>query len=611
VDDPNEDGSSPDVWQFDTTVDASVPAAGWAKFGPADTFYVYSGIIPDLTLLAVDIANNRLPFWYGDYDDIRNQTTTVDLLFTVTVSDEPFADGLYLTNEAHAYEGSTNADDADATDIVQIILDEPVLVSNKAVIWTSHDSLPTPATFIPPVTGPVTFLSPINTPRWLGTINSTNLATTPIDSDVTGVDAGDTVTFAIVIENQGHSGKGAFDITLTDTLPAQFQIPGGGLNLQIYYGDGSGPVSYTGLGGGGGGSDDDLFYNGIQLVDPDPDQGACQTHDLVSGRNIIIITYDLQLKSDVPPGTITNTSTLTRYAGTEGGPNHVPTPSPIHDTASATVVNAIDKTLVSTEIVNAVNENGEVVIGELVTYRVTLTIQEGETPNATLVDNVDGGLAFVDCSSVMRSSSALTTTYGLGNFSDMCNDGLAAPFNPIISNSGQTITFDLGTITNSDTDNTTPETLIFEYSVVTLNLYANQTGTLLNNTATFAWNGGPYSASGSISDSAENVTVIEPAVTTDKTAFPTTTDAGNIVTFTIVFSNTSAAEAFDITWSDTVPAEMTYQAGSLLMGACPATVQTVDDTADPLLTAYISDLNVGEICILTFNAQVEYSVTPG
>ncbi|MEW6093931.1 MAG: sortase [Chloroflexota bacterium] len=603
VDDPDEDGA-PDTWTFDPTVSAGVPAAGVAKFGPSDSFYAYSGIVP---AVSTNAANNRLTFTYGDYDDIRNQTTNVDLLFTVTVSDDPFADGLYLTNEAHAFEGSTNSGTADANAIVQIILDEPVLVSNKAVIWTDNPS----AVFSPIPTGPVTFLSPGNTPRWSGTINSTNLATTPIDSDVTGVDAGDTVTFAIVIENQGHSGKGAFDITLTDTLPAQFQIPGGGLNLQIYYGDGTGPVGYTGLGGGGGGPDDDLFYNGIQLVDPDPNNGACQTHDLVSGRNIILITYDLELKSDVPPGTITNTSALTNYAGTEGGPNHLPEDQ--EDTATVTVVNAIDKTLVSTEIVNAVNENGEVVIGELVTYRVTLAIHEGETPNATLVDNVDGGLAFVDCSSVTRSSSALTTTYGNGDFrnADMCNDGLAAPFNPIISNSGQTITFDLGTITNSDTVNTTIETLMFEYSVVTLNLYANQAGTLLNNTAAFAWNGGPYSASGSVSDSAENVIVIEPAVTTTKIAAPSTTDAGNIVLFTITFTNTSAAEAFDLTWSDTVPADMTYQAGSLLMGVCPATITSVDDSTAPTLTATISDLNVGETCILTFSAQVNYSVTPG
>ncbi len=601
VDDPDEDGA-PETWTFDPTVSIAAPAAGVAKFGPSDTFYAYSSIAP---AVSTNAANNRLTFTYGDYDDVRNQTTTVDLLFTVTVSDDPFADGLYLTNEAHAFEGSTNSGTADANAIVQIILDEPVLVSNKAVIWTDNPS----AVFNPVTTGPVAFLSPLNAPRWLGIINSTNLAATPIDSNVTGVDASDIVSFAIVIENQGHSARGAFDITLTDTLPAQFQIPVGGLNLQVYYGDGSGPVSYTGLGGGGGGSDDDLFYNGIQLVDPDPNNGACQTHDLVSGRNIIVITYDLQLKSDVPLGTITNTSALTNYAGTEGGPNHLPEDQ--EDTATVTVVNAIDKTLVSTEIVNAFNENGEVVIGELVTYRVTLTIHEGETPNATLVDNVDGGLAFVDCNSVTRFSSALTTTYGAGDFSDMCNDGTAAPFNPIISSSGQTITFDLGTITNSDTDNGTDETLIFEYSVVTLNLYANQTGTLLNNTATFAWNGGPYSVSGSTSDSAENVTVIEPVVTTTKSATPSTTDAGNIVTFTLTFSNSSAAEAFDITWSDTVPADMTYQAGSLLLGACPATVQTVDETADPLLTAYFSDLGVGETCILTFDAQVNYSVTPG
>ena len=57
---------------------------------------------------------------------------------------------------------------------------------------------------------------------------------------------------------------------------------------------------------------------------------------------------------------------------------------------------------------------------------VDLTIQEGETPGATLVDIVESGLAFVDCGSVTRSSTALTTSWGAGDFSDMCNDGSAA-----------------------------------------------------------------------------------------------------------------------------------------------------------------------------------------
>ena len=130
--------------------------------------------------------------------------------------------------------------------------------------------------------GPFTFLPPVGAPRWSGTIRSTTLAGgTPIDSDVRGVDAGDTVTFAIMIENTGTSLKGAFDIVIRDHLPAQYQIPATGSNLQVYYGNrhradrhryrpGDGlHVSWEPCGPDGtADTPDDLFGWGIQLVDP-------------------------------------------------------------------------------------------------------------------------------------------------------------------------------------------------------------------------------------------------------------------------------------------------------------------------------------------------------
>ena len=83
--------------------------------------------------------------------------------------------------------------------------------------------------------GPVAFNAPGTAgARCAGTINSTNLAATPINSNLSAVDAGDLVTFAIVLENRGSGVNGAFDVRLRDTMPAGFQIPGGrGLNLRV------------------------------------------------------------------------------------------------------------------------------------------------------------------------------------------------------------------------------------------------------------------------------------------------------------------------------------------------------------------------------------------
>ena len=56
MDDPDEDGPT-EIWAFDPTVDNTAPGAGVAKFGPSDTFFAYSGIVPTIS---TDAGNNLL-----------------------------------------------------------------------------------------------------------------------------------------------------------------------------------------------------------------------------------------------------------------------------------------------------------------------------------------------------------------------------------------------------------------------------------------------------------------------------------------------------------------------------------------------------------------------
>ena len=136
---------------FLATVDNTAPAAGTAKFGPADTFYAYSGLVPSIT---TDGAQNSVTFFYGDYDGTSENSRTIDILFTVTVNADPFADGLFLTNQVRASEGSTNADARDADAIVQIQLTQPVVSRiSKGVVATDRAS----AVFSPGAVGPVSF----------------------------------------------------------------------------------------------------------------------------------------------------------------------------------------------------------------------------------------------------------------------------------------------------------------------------------------------------------------------------------------------------------------------------------------------------------------------
>lgn len=582
--------SAAEVTSFDNTVSVAPPAAGVAKFGPADTYYAYSGIVPTLSTSG---TNNSVNFYYGDYDNPLNQPNTVDLLFSVTVSTNPFADGLYLTNQAHAYEGSTNGGIVTADAIVQLVLTEPVLVTSKSAIWSSNPA----ATYLPvtPVP-PVTFLDPTHSPRWTGTINSTNLhsgGAFTINHNVVGIDAGDIVTFAIVIENQGSSLKGAFDIDIIDTLPAGFQIPSGGLNLQIYYGNGTGPIAYT-RPDNTPAAPGDLFTTGIRLVDP-VGQGVCSAHDPNLGNNIILITYDLEASSTISPGTITNTGTVVHYAGDEGGPNHVPTPSPITDDATATTLTSMTKTLTGTEITNSANSATQVVIGEYATYTLVVTVPEGTVPGAQIVDTLDAGLAFLDLVSVTVSDPADMTstvmTFDSGGVCTNCVPGTGGGSNPLISSfgsgataPGRRITFNLGDLTNADRNNAVPETITIVYRVIALNTSGNQHNTQINNSAAYSWTGGSQAAV-----SAANVQVREPALTITKSIVPTSGDAGDSFTYTITISGPTITDAFDVTLDDAFPTLMENMA-----------LTSVTDTASQVTTANFS---------LTGNNTIGYTLS--
>jgi LPXTG-site transpeptidase (sortase) family protein len=608
-----------------------IPAAGHANFGPLDTFRDYSGIVPTLTP-PPDSTSNSVSFTYGSFNNALHLATTVDILFTVTVSAEPFADRLYLTNQANAFEGSTNAGTNTANSIVQVILTEPVLVTRKSSVWAgawdgaSWVTQPN-AVFTPAL--PVTFSDPTNAPRWSGIVT----AATDLDSNVNHVDAGDIVTFAMTIQNTGSSLKGAFDIILQDILASNFQIPASGLNLQAYYGDGTGPITYVGQGvacipgpgdpcgpDGIPGNADDLFGAGIQLDDPlGGGVGVCQAHDPSLHNDIIVITYDLQLKDTVTPGDTANTATITHYAGDEGGPNHVDTPSPLHDDSTTSENTSITKQLTGTEIDNSgttnTNDATHAVIGELASYKLVVTIPEGTVPTATIVDTLPFGLSFVNLTSVVVSnptavtSTVMTFDAGTGNCTN-CTAGIVpGTSNPLITNSGRTVTFDLGTLTNTDRDNLIPETITLEYEVLVLNISSNQPGTLLHNSALYSW------ASSSQTVSAQDITVIGPTVNIDKTIVPSSGDSGDSFTYTITITGATGADAYDVTLEDTIPAlmeNMVMTGVSDSLGAVTGANFNFNPLTNSLTTVTPWDMpvSVTRTITLTFTGTVSYSASP-
>jgi fimbrial isopeptide formation D2 family protein/uncharacterized repeat protein (TIGR01451 family) len=622
VADPNADGVVGPAWSFDLagSFDAAPPPVGVVQFGPDDTFYNLhapaSNIIPTLT---VDAAANSIRFYYGDYADPVIATSTIDLLFTLTVRDAPFADGLFLTNIVRAEKQNSFNDPAIEDELVQIQLGQPVLGITKGVVSTDRVG----AVFSPATVGPVgvSFAAPGTLPAFSGTVTSSGLENWPINSNLSGIDAGDLVRFAIAVENTGSSRAGAFDVRIQDTLPAGFAVPSGGLNLSVTDGTGA-VIVYNDLGGG-------LFGTGIELVDPGPtdttanppgdntNAGALDQYSETSGRNILIVTYDLvavgppAADSVQPRQTITNTATLFNYASTEGGPDH--TVTDLTDDARVTTRDpAVTKTLLGTSVVTPNNSNTQAVIGELITYRVVVTVPEGTINNARVVDTLDLGLRFVSLDSVVASSGDVTSTLAIATPSTAPNDG---------DSGSQTVTFDLGTITNTNVNNAIAETITLTYTVRVLNTNANQSGIQRNNSARFRWTV-DGTANNTPASSAANVRIIEPVLQVDKSVVVagsgTTGQFGDPVEYTIVIGHAGASDAtdaYDVTFSDALPVTYVNVTGfTATHSAGPVDLSGIFEISGGTLQTQAGqsfDLLIGQTVTITVSGTLTLAVQPG
>ena len=577
---------------------AAVPTAGKWAYGPLDTFHTLTSPTAPIPSVANDSAANGVIFNYGTFDDTLNRSSEIDILFTVTASRQPFADALRLANRATSNANNSTLDAEQREDIAEVTSSAPDLRIKKGIVATDN----TNGVFSPTTKGPVTFNAPGAGLAFSGTITSANLATTPIDSNLSDVDNGDLVTYVIVVENRGSGRFGAFDVVIKDQLPVGVTIPASGLNLRVT--DGAGiAISYQEIGTG-------LFDGGIRLDDAVGqgslargvgEDGVTQTSD---GSNIAIIAFDALVLDNTAKAKLTNIGEVDSYAAEEGGLDFTGSGS-LTDTAVITIGgDLLAKTLEDTSISNTYNASNEAVVGEFVTYRVTVTVPEARMPNAKIVDTLDDGLVFVDLVSVTASPGV---TY-------------ATP-TPSVSNNGRTVTFDLGTIDNLDTDNAATETIELVYRAVVANKTVIQGGVQRSNAATLSFSDG--TTSHSVMKRAAPITIIEPQVKVAKTGKftsgsgvnTTTGEANDNVSYTITISNpagaqASTADAFDLTFSDVLPAELLNAVLTVNNG--PGGVFELSGNTVRTIPGQTFDMLVdAPAIVLTVTGRLAGSVAPG
>ena len=449
---------------------------------------------------------------------------------------------------------------------------------NSASVTATN--LPTP----PPGTTTVTLREP-----------NVNFTKTP---DVTtNVDAGDVITYTVVLTNPGGANAStAFDVLLTDTMPANL------LATTI--------VSTTLAGGATTDSAAAITGGGT---------GASGQYDIPVGGTVTIVYAATVQTGFQPNGSLTNNAELT-WTSINGGNSTAPDANErfgaagstfgdgsLNDyrrTTNATTTGygpAFAKVLFSTsESATAGSNFG---IGEVVTYGLLVTLPEGTTPDLSVIDNLPIGVQYL-------SSSIVTSAAASNGFltADFAGTVPVPTVTGGVSN-GDDVTFTFGTITVAGDNNAASNSFLILLNARVLdessNVGTNPPGrtTLVNNaTLDIPSDPQPPIPSNNISG-----TVAEPRLQIIKGVNDSTPDVGLTLTYTLTISHsaTSTADAFDILVRDAMPAGLTLIPASIVVTG--ATVTANNSTA-ALVSLDLDGLIQSGTITVTFDATVANDV---
>ncbi len=555
--------------------------------------------------VTVDAAANSVSFNFQNLTTAVTTTQKIDILYTVQASATKYANGLLLTNLGEQSAVNSKATNYVAQALVQVTRVEPVLAIVEGVVSTDNVN----AALTTAAGGGVTWAAAGSAGSpFTGTVTDAALTAAPINANASGIDAGDTVRFAITVQNTG--GSGAFNVGISDQLPASFVpagslVPGANIHFNVVNGagtrlgvtDSSGVVIMDANGNYQNGNTQATLLAalqsvaGIRLLDPGATTAALAAAGSAPGTDIAVITFDLVASAATQPKEVdTSTVTLRNYSGTSSSPNYAPSSPLLTDLATVTAAGAtVSKTLVSTD--QAFTSGSNVAIGEVATYQVVITIPEGTSSNAggvIFTDSLASGLAFVGINSITTSAALGTDVAG----------GFAAVATPTsIGSNGSSFTLNFGTITNSDRNNSVPETITIQYSAVVLNTLTNRAGTRLANNA--GWTTTYNRATGSTT-----VTIQEAALGISVTPSASSGQAYDTITYTVRVTNSGQTDGFDINVIDSLPTGLTNMANVTVATTGSGIGAVTGSTDGSTLTGTIADLPVGGIVTYTFTAQL-------
>ena len=530
-----------------------------------------------LTQVAVSAnsAANTIQIDWPDVDTTSDQVIEVDLY--ATVSDDPFVDGLSLTNVLQVSTANTPDEVAVDTSPVDFNVGAPDMAITKGVAATDGNGAIAPAP-----------------------------SSLPVDGDLTGADAGDQISYLITAENVGTAQ--AFDVTITDPGAAELT---GCTVASVTDGDGD-TLSFTGSLAAGIVLDAPLAAN-------DGTPGA------PFGTDTALVTVNCDVAGTVTPNSSFGNSASLTWASQSGA-----TPFPaLTDDAAVSISNVgLQKIFVDSSEPGTSDATNppRVTIGEIVRYRLALRVPEGQIADLTLRDNLPNGLIFIDdgtagAAFVSNGAGLSSSTLAIPNVSGNASSLAAIPSASLSSlppgaisggpfSSGTDPVFGFGDVTNADSDGD-DEFLLVEFNALVANNGSSNIGNTRNNTFT------AFSDATNLNGNSNNarVRVAEPVVSVAKSASPNTGDAGDVIGFSITVGNASGANnspAYETTLVDTLPVGLANLRNvSISPNASCVGLATSDNTVGDTLDLLFSVLEPGCVVTVTFDADLTVAVGPG
>ncbi len=273
----------------------------------------------------------------------------------------------------------------------------------------------------------------------------------------------------------------------------------------------------------------------------------------------------------------------------------------------------------------------QIAVGEVISFRLYINLPQGSTNEliATIrVENTNGtkhciafrfffflfsdslflesaALAIVQAKVVVMPENMNSSSLSLGNtvaFFDTTNDTIA-----------DTTVFNCTRLTNSPdgTSQGTNDTLVVEVLVLVLNISGNVDGRVLHSFAEVTYKG---TTNYTLTADPVSITVIEPAINVNKTAYPyEDVQAGDVVTYTITLSHLpiSTAPGYDIVVRDDLSQLLELVVGSVIPPEGAEVISGNGEGNTSIVVRPAVFVNTASPIIITYNATITSSVHIG